>query len=754
MQEFSIFEKLFGVDARAAQYGPRPYQRRVAELLRARRNIVLSAPTGAGKTLAVLAPFLAFRSEIGARRLIYCLPMRTLAQGIHEEARRVAAVAGWRPDAVTLQTGDHPGDPYFNLGDIVVCTYDQFESGMLCGPYSLSASQHNINAGAAAGNLVVFDEFHLMDTERAFLTGLTCLQWFRGRCLSVWMTATATAPLAARLTRDLEATQVELSEEEKAAVERTRFIERAERDLTAGDVTAAPEGKTLAVVNTVKRSQELFEATAARSRELGIPAENVILLHSRFFARDKESKRKRLYELFGKDSRQEPAILIATQVVEAGLDISAERLLTDLCPMNALVQRCGRCARFGGEGRVTVFRGESYSPRPYEAGTVEVTWEELRGANRLITNDEAARWVGNVHGESDRAALSGNSAAPGRRKDAVVSGMLGTRRGGVGDLIRKDSDAVEILILGDPGGTRPAERETIGVWRGALRGLLAAHPGVGHQFDPEAPSLWSPLTNPGGAYIAALPPAVAAYSRAVGLRLGKAGSSESPRTTAARTKFDFEYRRETWAEHTERVIAAGAALVDEEFLEGGLMGDLTELRECVRLACLTHDIGKLQRDWQGWAERYEKARNACYEHLEPLAHTECRTDSDRALARAVGRKPPHSLASALAAAQVMTSSPHHQWAAVAAAVVSHHGGWFSAGAPPGEMDEMATAALGKFGLPGPRKKYGALDVDTVRGDVGGLIADTFDDIWPLASITCRLLRIADQKATREAPEIE
>src|SRR5208282_3823354 len=88
-----LFCRCFGTNPQTGQPNvPWAYQNEVARRLRERRNIVLTAPTGAGKTLAVLAPFLAFRQEIGARRLIYCLPMKTLAQGIHAEAVRVAGM--------------------------------------------------------------------------------------------------------------------------------------------------------------------------------------------------------------------------------------------------------------------------------------------------------------------------------------------------------------------------------------------------------------------------------------------------------------------------------------------------------------------------------------------------------------------------------------------------------------------------------------------------------------------------------------
>ena len=68
-----------------------------------RKNLVLRAPTGSGKTIAVLAPFLYSREAIGVARMIYALPLRSLAQGIYREARQLCCRLG-NAFHVTLQT--------------------------------------------------------------------------------------------------------------------------------------------------------------------------------------------------------------------------------------------------------------------------------------------------------------------------------------------------------------------------------------------------------------------------------------------------------------------------------------------------------------------------------------------------------------------------------------------------------------------------------------------------------------------------
>ncbi|MCW5560072.1 MAG: CRISPR-associated helicase/endonuclease Cas3, partial [Verrucomicrobiae bacterium] len=95
---------------------------------------------------------------------------------------------------------------------------------------------------------------------------------------------------------------------------------------------------TLVVVNRVSRAREIYEALAMGKKPLYAP-ERVGLIHSRFRPVDRE---RRTQLLFGTGDR----IVIATQAVEAGVDVSARLLITELAPWSSLVQRMGRCNRY------------------------------------------------------------------------------------------------------------------------------------------------------------------------------------------------------------------------------------------------------------------------------------------------------------------------------------------------------------------------------------------------------------------------
>jgi CRISPR-associated endonuclease/helicase Cas3 len=93
---------------------------------------------------------------------------------------------------------------------------------------------------------------------------------------------------------------------------------------------------TLAVVNRVGRAQEIYGQLLKQGRT----ESDTALVHSRFRAADRE-KQERI--LFGTGDR----IVVATQAVEAGVDVSAGTLVTELAPWPSLVQRFGRCNRYG-----------------------------------------------------------------------------------------------------------------------------------------------------------------------------------------------------------------------------------------------------------------------------------------------------------------------------------------------------------------------------------------------------------------------
>ena len=113
-----------------------------------------------------------------------------------------------------------------------------------------------------------------------------------------------------------------------------------------GDAEGLPR-RTLVICNTVSKARALADSLRQGA------AADIMLLHSRFRRPDRDALMKRLE---GNPSAQAGQIVVATQVIEAGVDISSAMLWTEAAPLPSIVQRLGRLNRdgkFGHEGRTT-----------------------------------------------------------------------------------------------------------------------------------------------------------------------------------------------------------------------------------------------------------------------------------------------------------------------------------------------------------------------------------------------------------------
>lgn len=101
-------------------------------------------------------------------------------------------------------------------------------------------------------------------------------------------------------------------------------------------------GVALVMRNTVRRAQDTFSALRS---ELGV--EDVVLLHGLFTANARARKTDALLRALGEDGTNRPSrlVVVATQVAEQSFDIDADVLVTDLAPIDLLLQRAGRVHR-------------------------------------------------------------------------------------------------------------------------------------------------------------------------------------------------------------------------------------------------------------------------------------------------------------------------------------------------------------------------------------------------------------------------
>lgn len=119
------------------------------------------------------------------------------------------------------------------------------------------------------------------------------------------------------------------------------LIEEAQDESTLWDRIGeclSERGKVLWVRNRVDWANAAYEAARVR-----FPNVHVDVYHSRFRYRDRSERHRRVIDRFQRAG--EPALLVATQVAEMSLDLSADLLVTDEASIPALIQRLGRLNR-------------------------------------------------------------------------------------------------------------------------------------------------------------------------------------------------------------------------------------------------------------------------------------------------------------------------------------------------------------------------------------------------------------------------
>ena len=106
---------------------------------------------------------------------------------------------------------------------------------------------------------------------------------------------------------------------------------------------------TIIYANTVQRAQRYYRWFQRHYEENGKSMDDVVLYHSRFTEPDKVAIEEKLRGMLGKDaweSKTACGVAILTQIGELSVNISADYMLSELCPLDRLVQRVGRLARF------------------------------------------------------------------------------------------------------------------------------------------------------------------------------------------------------------------------------------------------------------------------------------------------------------------------------------------------------------------------------------------------------------------------
>ncbi|NPV38761.1 MAG: CRISPR-associated helicase Cas3' [Brevinematales bacterium] len=339
-----------------------------------KNNLILIAPTGSGKTE------FAFLWS-GEEKFFYTLPLRAAVEQIYDRATKIFGedkTGLLHSDADVYLLGDDYNYERLKVYDVakqlsypvIVSTGDQFF------PYGLRPPGYERIYATFSYSRVVIDEIQAYDPRATAIIVKFIEDIYRLGGKFLLMTATLPEYVKKEIEDRIKSNgekhfdELNLYEEEKSEYQNLKkhklsFVNISNKkkdkkiDFTIPeeiikDIVSKAEDKkrVLVILSTVKQAKNIYERIKSyiekNKTQNIIKDENIILFHSQFTLNEKQRIKNEIENKFKNPKDQndnEGKILVATQVVEAAIDIDTDILYTEICPMDALVQRMGRVLR-------------------------------------------------------------------------------------------------------------------------------------------------------------------------------------------------------------------------------------------------------------------------------------------------------------------------------------------------------------------------------------------------------------------------
>ncbi len=389
------------VDGTAAQWG--------------KKNLfVIEAPTGYGKT--TITATLALKTVEEAEKLIVAYPLRTL---LEDQFSKVAKIVP--QDLIGKRYMHEASSPYL-IRPVTLTTIDTLSLTMFGiapedlnrvikgweedGTISTTMGHYLFSWSSVMLSNIVLDEAHLVAEESKSLTYLiTLIEHIISHDQKViLMSATLPARFRELILDSLRRYRDKIEWMEFSDPDgRDDFIRsRLEKRPKIGLMRLDPQNKfekikerldealaqgykrALVIFNTVQEAVTFYKSLDGYA--------NKLLIHSRFTNSDRRKK----HDEIGRLKKSGEYVIVATQVVEAGMDISSDLLITDLAPMCSLIQRFGRFLRYEDEREGTAYIWHD-SELTADAGHYKVYDHNLCRATLKVLNKAIERKEFNPH---------------------------------------------------------------------------------------------------------------------------------------------------------------------------------------------------------------------------------------------------------------------------------------------------------------------------------------------------------------------
>ena len=387
---------------------PNAIQQAAADTFLGERLVIIESETGSGKTEAALWRFAKMYEAGLVDGLYFALPTRAAATQLHARVARFVErlfpsdnppetvlavpgylksgnVAGHHLQNYEVWWDDHPdaaarfrrwaaeSSKRYLAAQIAVGTVDQ---AMLA---ALKVKHAHMRAACLSRNLLVVDEVHasdpymrrilkaLLDSHLgaggyALLMSATLGSAARRQWLSLErLNPNDAPPLDEAVNSPYPSVSVraaggesiaaagENNQEKTVNISAEPLIHDFDRVAELALLSAGAGAKTLVVRNTVShaiRTQEALEQAAGDNRDRLFSAGGITTLHhSRFAGDDRRALDSEVETRLGRGRAPGGLVVVGTQTLEQSLDIDADLLITDLCPVDVLLQRIGRLHR-------------------------------------------------------------------------------------------------------------------------------------------------------------------------------------------------------------------------------------------------------------------------------------------------------------------------------------------------------------------------------------------------------------------------
>ncbi|MGB7567828.1 MAG: CRISPR-associated helicase Cas3' [Chitinivibrionales bacterium] len=439
--------------------------------------MLIEAPMGEGKTEAAFYAHLELQRRFGHRGLYIAMPTKATGNAMFSRTLEFlqAFCMARTLDLQLLHGATQLNETFQNLrlgqihsdegqGSIQASIWFTYKKRALLSEYGvgtvdqalltiLPVRHYFVRLWGLANRVVIFDEIHAYDAYTGTLL-FHLIRWLRALGSSVILLSATVTPEFRRKLADALGTKLPDQEavypratmfaDDNDKIKQIHFSADPTRHRVISIIPLEPSIKILhsclseklpdsgfacVIVNTVQRAQDFFlffgEGHAIIKNGIIVGKKlsdgtEIHLFHARYPAQERQQREDEILAVYGKNekdgklvNRKGRHILIATQVVEQSLDLDFDLLITDLAPIDLLLQRAGRVWRHQRDGRpipqpilcVAGLTGNSpisfgdplWWSVVYREDILIKTWKVLAKKQQIILPDEIDMLVNSVY---------------------------------------------------------------------------------------------------------------------------------------------------------------------------------------------------------------------------------------------------------------------------------------------------------------------------------------------------------------------